>query len=435
MTKYETLYNSLRQDIIKGKYRYQEKLPSIREMEKNTGLSRTTIEAAYNQLLVEGYIVSFNKRGYFIDVDLKQTQELAILKQTNNTSQKQVYPYDFSGGAVDPSSFNMELWKKYIRLALQDESLYTYGSQQGELSLRQALTHYTSMYRGVIVNVEQMIIGSGFQSLLTILCGLLKDVKRVGMPKSGFKHAQMIFEDFNVEVILLEEDDEGIMLDALSKVDIDFLYINSSLAGKKGRALSISRRLNLIEYAKKHSIYVIEDDHNGELRYKAKPIPAMQGQDHEHIIYIGSFSKLMIPSIRIAYMVLPFELLKAYKLKKDYYHQNVSKLEQIALAYFIEDGQLIRQLKRLRRLYYKKSEQLMNSIEQYCPNTSIQLEETALRVRLSFSREINIDEILNKAHCLGLDFNIHHSECILSFSSIPLDKIEDGIKIFATLIN
>lgn len=435
MSKYEALYKRLRLDILDGNYRYKEKLPSIREMEKNTGLSRTTIEAAYGQLLVEGYIVSRHKSGYFVDVDLKQKQEMAILKQPHCPYLRVHYDYDFSGGAVDPSSFNMELWKKYIRQALQEqESLYEYGQQQGELVLRQALCHYTSMYRGVHASEEQMVIGSGFQALLTILCGLLKNVKRVGMPRSGFLHAQMIFSDFNIETIMLEEDEDGIVMDSLYNVEIDFLYLNTSSAGQKSGALPISRRLQIIEYAKAHSIFIIEDDHNGELRYSAKPVPAMQGQDPEHIIYIGSFSKLMVPSLRIAYMVLPLSLLDKYSIKRDYYHQNVSKLEQIALAYFIEDGQLIRQLKRLRRLYSKKSRMLIDSLNLYFDHPQIQLEETALRVRVTFQFLLDAEGILKNAHEHGIDLQIQQKQCLLSFSSISLDKIEEGIKQLSKII-
>lgn len=384
---------------------------------------------------MEGYIISRHKSGYFVDVDLKQKKEFAILKQPHLAHQRVHYMYDFSGEAVDPSSFNMELWKKYIRQALQDQDrLYEYGQQQGELLLRQAICHYTSMYRGVNASEERMIIGSGFQSLLTILCGLLKNVKRVGMPKSGFLHAQMIFHDFNMETIMLEEDEDGIMIESLKNVEIDFLYLNTSSAGQKAGALPISRRLQIIEYAREHSIFIIEDDHNGELRYSAKPVPAMQAQDPEHIIYIGSFSKLMIPSLRIAYMVLPISLLDQYIIKKDFYHQNVSKLEQIALAYFIEEGQLIRQLKRLRRLYYKKSRVMIDSLNHFFNHPKIQLEETALRVRVDYYKKFDQDQLLNIAHENNIDLHFYQNQLLLSFSSISLEKIEDGIKQLAKIL-
>lgn len=430
MSKYEMLYRTIKEDILQGKYSYQQRLPSIREMENITGLSRTTIEAAYQQLLVEGYILSKNKIGYFVDVNLKEKQEMTSLKKNINQPVKIYYDYDFTGSSVDPTSFDMELWKKYIKMTLNKQNdLYEYGLQQGEYPLREALSRYSAMYRGVICHTEQMVIGSGFQSLLYILCGLLKDVKCIGMPQSGFLHAQMVFQDFNKEVVMLEEDDEGITINALKQAHVHLLYLNTSASGKKAGPLSISRRLEIIAYARENGMYIIEDDHNGELRYLAKPIPAMQSQDLKHIIYIGSFSKLLIPSIRMAYMILPEELLEKYNEKKSFYHQNTSKLEQLALAKYIEEGQLIRQLKKLRRLYEKKSTMMIKCINQYLNIESYILEETSLRVKVICQNEYSIEKLYENCHQSGIDILIlNHQEFLLSFSSIRIDKIEAGIK-------
>ena len=425
MSKYEKLYEQIKRSIIDGQYKYQEKLPSIRELERTMNLSRTTIEAAYMQLLTEGYIVSKYRSGYFVDVNLKEKKELIELKKPIVEKVNEDVEFDFSGKSVDTSSFDMELWKKYIKgILLNDKSLYAYGDQQGEYELRRVLTQYTSMYRGVTANLEQMIIGSGFQSLLQILCSLLKG-KKIGMPKSGFIHAQMVFDDFDYEVKMIQEDEDGIDIEALKKHEIDILYLNTSSSGLHAKALPISKRLAIIEYAKKNNIYIIEDDHNGELRYNAKPIPAMQSQDNDHIIYIGSFSKLMIPSLRIAYMILPYSLLNQYLEKKDYYHQNVSKLEQLALAKYIEDGQLIRQLKKLRRIYHKKSILMIECLRRFPQVQHIQLEETALRVRVRLNEKI--EENVLKSSGVGVQ-RIVNEVVVLSFSSIPVHKIEQGIE-------
>ena len=436
MGKYTTLYHTILKDILNGKYKYKQRLPSIREMEHITGYSRTTVESAYQQLLVEGYIVSVNKVGYFVDVDVKEKQEIEEYKAHKVEEIIERSIYDFTGTSVDPNSFDMEIWKKYMKMPLlHKESLYEYGDQQGEVSLRQVLSQYAYAYRGVVSDYRQMIIGSGFQSLLYIICGLFKDVKRVGIPQSGFQYAKMVFNDFNIEVILLEEDDEGITIEALKKTNVGLLYLNTSSSGRLAKPLSISRRLEIIDYIKLHPMYIIEDDHNGELRYQAKPVPAMQAQDRHHIIYIGSFSKLLIPSIRLAYMVLPEEILELYLKKKQGYHQTVSRFEQLTLEKYIEEGQLVRQLKRLRRLYRKKSDLMIEEIKQQLPIDHMLLEETALRIRVFFKNPLNIIQFEKacKQHQLALTI-LNEKELLLSFSGIPIDKIKEGIQIIKECI-
>lgn len=436
MGKYTTLYHTILEDILNGKYKYKQRLPSIREMEHITGYSRTTVESAYQQLLVEGYIVSVNKVGYFVDVDVKEKQEIEEYKAHKVEEIIERPTYDFTGTSVDPNSFDMEIWKKYMKIPLlHKESLYEYGDQQGEVSLRQVLSQYAYAYRGVVSDYRQMTIGSGFQSLLYIICGLFKDVKRVGIPQSGFQYAQMVFNDFNIEVILLEEDDEGITIEALKKANVGLLYLNTSSSGRLAKPLSISRRLEIIDYIKLHPMYIIEDDHNGELRYQAKPVPAMQPQDRHHIIYIGSFSKLLIPSIRLAYMVLPEEILELYLKKKQGYHQTVSRFEQLTLEKYIEEGQLVRQLKRLRRLYRKKSDLMIEEIKQQLPIDHMLLEETALRIRVFLKNPLNIIQFEKacKQHQLALTI-LNEKELLLSFSGIPIDKIKEGIQIIKECI-
>lgn len=429
MNKYQNLYETLKKAILQGQYTYHQKIPSIREMALQTSYSRTTIEAAYNQLLVEGYIVSVNKVGYFVDVDLKEQKETITLKKDMKQEKEIKYDYDFTGQAVDPKSFDMNVWKRYLKWTLnREKDLFAYGDNQGEYHLRLALLRYGRFYRGIQTEVENVIIGSGFQSLLTLLCGLCQDKKYIGIPESGFIYAQTIFEDFNKHVVLLKEDEEGVKMDELKKYPIDLLYLNPSMSGKQAKPLSISRRLEIIAYANKKGIYLIEDDHNGELRYLAKPVPAMQSQDTKHIIYIGSFSKLLIPSLRFAYMVLPDDLKEAYLKKKTLYHQNVSMIDQLTLAKYIEEGQLIRQLKKCRRLYDKKSRILFKKLKS-CPYyKEIILEETSLRYRVYLSKKINPDDFSDYCikHQVGV-LVLDESTLLLSFSSIPIEKIEAGL--------
>ncbi len=414
--KYQDLYESIKQDILNQRYHYQEKLPSIREMSAIKHVSRTTVEAAYNQLLLEGYITAKNKIGYFVDVNNVEKSNHELMQKTIGEQHKD-YLYDFSGTSVDMHIFEMKLWKKYIKETFDEPSLYSYGDYQGEERLRIALTKYASLYRGVEASYDQMVLGSGFQSLLTILLGILK-VQKVGMPASGFIHAQRIFEDFRMEVVFIEEDDDGILLSSLEKADIQLLYIYPSKVGTQAKPLSYNRKRELASYASRHDLYIIEDDHNGELRYINRPIEAMQPMERDRIIYIGSFSKLLIPSLRIAYMVLPEPLLTIYEKHKNQYHQTISKFEQIAFTHYIEDGQLIRQLKKSRRIYARKCQFMISCIKEYLPEYTYIIEETALRIKIFCIYDIDVlnEHSINAIPYLdgvGLSFSGIEEKCML----------------------
>lgn len=425
--KYKLLYEQLKKDIEGQNYHFGEKLPSIRKMMEKTGYSKTTIESAYNQLLVEGYIQSRNKSGYYIDVEVDKIRKNNTQYSVECENLPVKYKYDFTGKAVAKESFNLNVWQKYLKKVMNDSDLlFTYGDTQGELELRKSLCKYSNIERGVVCKYNQIIIGSGFQSLLQIICGFL-NLKTVAMPQSGFDYAKQVFYDHQIEIKWIKEDEDGILIDDLTHYNVDLIYINSSVAGINSKALPISRRLTLIDYAKKNDILILEDDYNGELRYRAKPIMAMQSNDENSIIYIGSFSKLLIPSIRLSYMVLPVNLLKKYKKSVVHYHQTVSKFEQLALCYYIQDGGLNRQLKKLRRLYLKKSQILIEQLKKFDIEELI-LEETALRIKIKF-KHINVNKLLEVAKSKGINFKEQHPYIILSFSSINYEDIVIGIEI------
>lgn len=435
MQKYQILYNKIKDDILNQRYLYKEKIPSIRQMINTTGYSKTTVETAYLQLLAEGYIQSINKSGYYVDVDMSLASQKLIKIDNKENEQKETYRYDFSGRSVDPKSFDLNIWQKYLKKVIKEENeLYAYGNLQGEFCLRQCLCNYSKIERGVESHPKQVFIGSGFQSLLHIICGLIENLKTVAMPISGFNYAKQVFEDYHIKIEWIAEDDDGIIVEQLKNKEIQLIYINSSSSGKYSKPLPISRRMEIIEYAKKNNILIIEDDHNGELRYQVRPIPAMQSQATDYIIYIGSFSKLLIPSIRLSYMVMPDKILNSYLEKKQFYHQSVSKFEQLALYEYIEDGALNRQLKKLRRLYLQKSKEMLEGIQKYLDYEYYILEETALRVRVKLKNQINLISLKEYLKNNDININILNNEIILSFSSIASQDIEKGIQQISLLI-
>lgn len=426
--KYLQVYKTIINDIQNGYLKYNDKIPSIRQMAKQLDVSRTTVESAYYQLLVEGYIYAKEKVGYFVDVQYNNQEIDLATKRKAEKIKSHHYHYDFSGRLVDSESFNLDTWKKYIKKALnQSDDLMSYGEPLGEPALKIALQKYSHEYRGVRRPVDNYIIGAGFQILLYHVCSLFEKDNLVGIEEGGFKQAEAVFHDCHMQVVKLPVDDQGITIEGLKQANLKLLYLNSSSGGYHGHPIKQQRRLEIIEYARKNQVYIIEDDHNGELKFNTKPIDAMSKLDNEHIIYIGSFSKLLLPSIRISYMALPNQLTTLFYQKSQDYHQTASKLEQLALAMYVEDGQLARHLRRLRKHYRNKSNHLLKKLHQAFPQYQFELYETALKITMAVEQDL-VDQYIAiaKAHDILVNKN-NNNQITLSFSGILDQDIDDAV--------
>ena len=426
--KYLEVYQTIVDDIENGYLKYNDKIPSIRKMAKQLDVSRTTVESAYLQLLVEGYIYAKEKVGYYVDVQfsnqIKNKKNPKVITKIDSHH----YRYDFSGRLVDVESFNLDTWKKYIKKALnQSEDLMSYGEPLGEMPLRVALQEYSHEYRGVRHPVNNYIIGAGFQILLYHVCSLFGKDNIVGIEEGGFKQAEAVFHDCHMQVVKLPVDEEGITLEGLRQANLKLLYLNISSGGYHGHPIKQQRRLEIIEYARANQVYIIEDDHNGELKFNTKPIDAMSKLDNDHIIYIGSFSKLLLPSIRISYMALPNQLVQLFYEKSRDYHQTASKLEQLALAMYVEDGQLARHLKRLRKHYRNKSTHLLQKLRTTFPQHKFELYETSLKITMAIKADL-VDQYIALAKQNDILVNKNsNNQITLSFSGILDQDIDEAV--------
>ena len=432
---YQQLYQAIREAIESGTLPSGSKMPSIRRLPEELGVSRTTVESAYQQLCVEGYLKSQPQRGYFV-------ASARLMEQEKKKKEVMVQPYipsavpvkyDFGTDRIDSETADITIWKRHIRDVLnRPDSIVSYGNPQGELALREALCAYTYRARGVRSTPEQIVIGAGIQPLLTILCGLLPQ-KQIAMDNTGFLQAERAFADCGVEVVRLPDDGEGLSIEALEKSKVYQVLVSPSAPTGQTTAMPPSKRFALIEWARGKNGLIIEDDYNGELRYTARPIPALQGTGAESTVYLGSFSKLLLPSVRISYMVLPNHLLKLYAPRAKAYNQTASKIEQLALADYIREGQLERHLRRMRKLYHMKSQMMLTCIRQLLgEKIPVALLETALAVMIQIP---NAQKIVKQAEKEGIRAAAVGENLIrLGFSGIPLSRIESGIEALYQII-
>lgn len=430
---YLQLYDCIKNAIEQSYLKEGQKLPSIRKLSQDIHLSRTTIEAAYQQLCVEGYVKSYPQRGYYVMAAARKNKALyskPLVKTAGKKAEKKVR-YNLSSDYVDSSCVDSKLWTRHVKDVLgRQEVIVSYGNPQGEQELREALSLYSHGTRGVVAAPDSIVVGAGTQPLLYLLCGLLAQRGRtVAMEKPGFRQAEQVFLDCGFKVIKPESDENGVKVDLLERSGAKVLFVSPS-------GMPMNRRFRLLEWAEKTGGLLIEDDYNGELRYNARPISSLQGQSEgKNVVYIGSFSKLLLPSVRIGYMALPDDLLASYQLRARRYNQTASKIEQLALARYITEGQLERQLRRLRKLYAAKSALLTECLRNsFGSSVKITLQETALCLLLTVKNGMGAEELVNRARQQEVKLMLPEvlragESCVrMSFAGIPTEEIAPAVR-------
>lgn len=435
MKKYEIVYNKYRDDMMNGYLKKGDQLPSIRESCEIFKMSQTTIERAYSQLLMDGYIINLPQRGYYVSIEEERVYLHRQFDQYQVIHQPVTYLYDLRSQTVSQDSFEMNIWKRYLKNVLDDiGNMSTYGDSQGEYVLREALCQYAYKIRGILSQPDYFLIGSNYQSLLFVLCGLLKKENVIGMETHQQSQAKRVFESYGMKIEMIQVNEEGIDLEDLKKHHIDILYINSASQGLKKKPISKSLRDELLRYTATNKILVIEDDYNGELTYQSHQRHAMHSYSKEdHVIYCGSFSRLLLPSLRISYMILNQKVYDEYMKYKYQYGPMASKLEQLAFSKYIVDGYLEKHLRKLKREYKEKNKMMYQMLKKHIPY-QFYLDEAHLCYCIE---TFGIDEEKLYKECLNHSIAIQKIEnhsLNISFASIPLEQIENAVLLLAKMM-
>lgn len=427
---YLRLADYYKEEIRTGRLPGGARLPSIRKLAAALGGSRTTVETAYALLLAEGFIISEPKRGY--KAVGNGTPSASAPESPEEQMPRPALLYDFASNYVDVRSLNTSLWRRCVTNTLKEpRNVAAYGLPQGETRLREVLAKYSYEARGVIAKAEQIVIGAGIQSLLQILLSLLSDgQKSAAIEEPGFPKAERIFRDHGWRV-------QAFQTEKLSK-ELPPLILVSPSNPYKGSTLSAEERLALLAWSRQTGGMIIEDDYNGEFRYFARPIGALQGlAGGANVIYLGSFSRILMPSLRISYMVLPPALLERYRKASALYNQTSSTIEQLTLAEFIAGGHLRRHVRRLRKLYADKNSLLRQALsESFAARAEVKSYASGLHVRLSVQTADSVEMLVSKAAAVGVGIipvseqaATCSPEILLSFAGIAEADIKPAIEL------
>lgn len=436
---YTQIYSSIRKSVENGSLTKNTKLPSIRQLSSSLSVSKTTVSAAYEQLCVEGYIKNKPQSGYYVEAQFENIPKLKARENADSAGKNRFFEYDFTGKSIDEKIININEWKKYVKDVLNTTYLLTsYGEAQGEYILRSALQKYALGVRSVNTTTDNIVVGAGTQSLLYILCAIVGLNKTVALAKDSYVQAEIIFRSFGYKIEYFENDESGATITSLKEIKPDIIMINPNFISENGSSIPVSRRLEIIRWANNNNCIIVEDDYNGELRYSTHPVPCVQNYNTENTIYLGSFSKILLPSVRISYMALPDNLMEKYRKIKPMLNQTASKTEQTALAKYLEDRRLDAHLRKARRIYLEKSRIITESIYRYFgKDTEILFNETSLYTSIKCKSKYSCEEIkkILSDNSIGImDTAADGYTLKLSFSGIDADKIDSGIKKIHQLI-
>lgn len=434
---YMQLYDYYKELILGGKLKQGTKLPSIRQCAAQFQVSRTTAEMAYMLLAADGYIISRPQSGYYV-TGLWHERGARNEKrkvETVRRSGEENFPIhsDFSVTAGGQESFNLDLWRRYVKSALrQGERLITYGDPQGEEDLRQVLSDYLTQNRNVVCSPGNLVIGAGFQSLLHILCPLLRDKKKVHFLDPYFRQGKAVFEDYGFSVLETEQ----------KPGEADLLYVTPSHLNRWGDMMPVKDRFRLLQQAADAGSMLIEDDYDCEFAYLNHPAPSLQGLDGgDHVIYLSTFSRTLLPSIRISFMILPDELLERYETRKSLYNQTVSKADQIALCQYIRDGHLQSQIRKTRKMYEEKSSHFLKLVKGVLDEKKYGVRivqgKSGMIVKIELPSHMVPEQIRKQMQCQGILIGIlsdgkrRSNGIYLSCSSVPEKNWEKALTILA----
>lgn len=439
---YIQLYNFIKSEIQSGNLKSNSKLPSKRKLAKYLDISQNTVESAYGQLITEGYIISIPKKGYYVS----ELQGLVNINSNNNIKsddkrKKVQYKYELFSSRVDLESFPYSIWRKINKDIISEENknLFQIGHSQGDWNLREVISNYLRFSRGVNSNVDNIIIGSGTEYLVQILINILGNNKVYGMEEPGYYKIRKILKIHNIGVKPISIDNHGIDVNELYKSNVEIVHITPSHQFPTGIIMPVSRRMKLLSWAYEDgNRYILEDDYDSEFRFEGKPIPALQSLDNiGKVIYLGTFSKSFVPSMRIAYMVLPDELMKIYRSNFNFLACTVSRVEQQALYKFIEEGYFERHLNKMRNIYKKKREFLVLLIRKYLKGTEIIGTNSGLHLLLKVNNGMKEEELIKRAEekeikILGLSnsyFKLKNemSTVFLGYAGLNYNEMEEAI--------
>lgn len=389
-TLYEQLYSYVVREIHNKNLVKDERMPSKKALAKYLGISVNTVETAYSILVQEGYLRSVPRSGYYV-CHVETPVGDRNFEYTEEKKEERIYKTDFRTNTVDVNSFPFSTWVKLSKEVMYSNPEYlNAGDMKGDYELRESIAKYLHEFRGVSCLPAQIVVGAGIEYLTMLLTELFDRKSVFAVENPGYKKITAIFTNNNRKINYIDVDEHGLCIDKLKETNSDIVYVTPSHQFPTGAVMTIGRRMELLSWAEESDKrYIIEDDYNSEFNFSVKPVPAMQGlANSDKVIYLSTFSRVLAPSIRIAYMVLPKGILKKFDERFKAYSSTVSRFEQHTLNKFISGGYYSRHLSRVKNIYKKRRDKLLDALAGFDVKISGERAGLHIVVKTENSKEI-----------------------------------------------
>lgn len=450
------------------------RMPPTRVLAQDLGVSRNTVIAAYAELANEGVIAShFGGGSYISALERTARPETAALPAASNIKpvrlsdfsarlrsldaspilERPELKYDFRYGLPVVGDFPFHAWSRIIarRATIASTPVLGYGDAAGYLPLRVEIAEYLRRARGITCSPDQIIITSGSQQALYLAARVLVNAgDRVVLEEPAYEGARQVFSVVGARIVAVPVDKEGLQVSKLParSSKCRAVYVTPSHQFPTGAVLSTSRRAQLLEWARSNECYVIEDDYDGELRYDVRNIEAIKGADgDDRVIYVGTMSKVLFPSLRLGYLVSPKALAESLLTAKHVCDRQTPVLLQMSLADFMTQGLFSRHLLRARRLCAHRRSALLNAVGKHLGNrVTIEGANAGIHVMMwANDRHANeVPDLIARAASIGVGiypispYFMHapkRAGFLLGYASMNEEMISEGIELLATILN
>jgi GntR family transcriptional regulator / MocR family aminotransferase len=389
------------------------RLPSSRTLSRTLKVSRTVVVEALSELLADGYLEAKQGSGTFVLGQVTKRVQPQPREVVSEALHRSVLPLaadsptahllEFRLGRPSTRELNSQQWRRVWRRAGQSLA-DDYGDPLGERALRQAMTDYVRRSRGLLCTPDEVMVTTGVvQSVDIIARALLRPKDKVVFEEPGYPLTRQIFQQHGARLEYVNVDDDGLQIESLPASAV-LLYCTPSHQYPLGGRLPIPRRLALLEWATKHGVLILEDDYDSEFRYDAPPLPALASVSRAQVIYLGTFSKVLSPALRVGYVIAPTEVLdhlRPYKLLADYH---TSTPLQVALAEFVKAGYLEQHVKKMRRVYAHKRFLIAETLRGVEDRAQLVGIEAGLHALLELS-DMSANDVVAQALVKGIKVN------------------------------
>jgi GntR family transcriptional regulator/MocR family aminotransferase len=430
------LEDQLREAIRRGALHGDTALPSTRALASELGVSRGVVVEAYAQLVAEGFLVA--RAGAATRVANVARHEPEPVKEDVLAPPVR---FDFRTLAADLSAFPRREWLAALRDTLREipDTALNYGDQAGAGRLRDSLASYLGRARGVAADPSAIVVVTGIMQAITLLARTLRraGLERVAVEDPGFPPHRMIFAREGLRVVPVPVDEGGLVVDALDAANVGAVLCTPTHQYPRGMALAPERRAALVEWAAARDAWIIEDDYDGEYRFDRDPVGALQALAPARVTYLGSASKTLAPALRLAWMVVAPELVEGVGEAKALADGGSPQLDQLALARFIDHGDLDRHLRRMRGVYRRRRELLVGELARQVPQVEIEGISAGLHVSGRLPDDVGLGPLLERAWAGGIGvFGYEHggtARVLLGYANLPEPSIGPAVRALAQI--